>query len=436
MDRTPLNRAPGGATSAPRKGMPGQASPNGGFGDRAWPGNNANNYERGRGPGDPRYAHGGYPNGYGPNRHGASQLPYYPGRYPGNYPGRYPGYYPGYGAGCGPYGYPYYNRYPYYHRYGCYSPYYRPYYSYYYPWFYPTFSIGFGAYWGTPTYIAEPTVIYTEPTVVETVPSYGETYYTQPTNTYIEGTDPDTAYVETQPYSGPVAGGTVYLDQPSQVIAAPPATTSYSAPTNYPAPSAVTAPSTPPQPQTAGSQAAEPAAPPAPDPKLIAAVSAGNEHFAAGRYADARRSYAEATAIDGSDGVPQLLSALTSFAEADYPNASSILRKALNDTPDLVYYPFNIKALYRDGAKFQDHLGALARHVDANPSDQDGQLLLGYMWYASGDAQNAKGAFTTLATAHADNQMYAALRDASSAALDSLKNPPQQPATTTSNTKP
>lgn len=414
-----MNRAPAGSASAPRKGGPGAAT-NQGLGNRPGFGSNQ---QRGWGqrPVDPGYSQGrpdygrpGYP-GY---NHGRYRPPYYGGYYP-----RY-----GYGfGGC----YPYYNRYPYYHRYGCYSPYYRPYYSSYYPWFYPTFSLGIG-YWGTPTYVYEPTVVYAEPTVIETVPSYGSTYYSEPTTTYYQGADPDTAYIEAQPYAGGSATGTTYVDQQPYaaqqrtVVEAPAPAPAYSAPTT--APSAPSQPSEPSEPQ--GS------APPPPDPKLIAAVSQGNEHFAAGRYADARRSYEDAMLIDNKDGVPRLLSALTSFAEGDYPGAALATRVAIESTPDLVYYPFNIKALYKDGSKFQEHIAALARHVDSQPSNQDAQFLLGYMWYSSGDAQNAKNVFSVLASTNSGNELYAALRDASSAALESLSQPTQQRATTSTTITP
>jgi tetratricopeptide (TPR) repeat protein len=274
----------------------------------------------------------------------------------------------------------------------------------------PTFSFGV-SYWDTPTYYAAPAVVYTQPTVVVETPEYGgTTYYSQPAPTYYA--DSGTTYVESQVYPAPsVEGsGSTYVERQYAVPTAPPTT---APPVQQPAP----------QQEAPAKQ---------PDQRVLATVGKGNEQFGAGRYADARRSYGEAIAIDDTDGIAELLYGLASFAEGDFTTASVSTRRAMEATPDLVYYPFNIKALYRDQMKFQEHIAALARHSDAQPGDQDAQFLLGYMWYASGDAQNARTIFGGLATNNPDEKLYSALRDASGEALESLSKQPPQSATTQS----
>jgi tetratricopeptide (TPR) repeat protein len=312
------------------------------------------------------------------------------------------------------YHHPHSHRYPYYHRYGYYRPYYyRPSYVHYYPYFVPTFGFGLGlSYWSTPayyeSYYATPTVVYTQPaTVVETTPVYGGTTWYAETPTYV---DSGTSYVETTPTVETRASGT-YME--GQYIAAPdaPATAQ---------PRTATAPAATPPP-------AEPTAPPRePDPRVLAAVGQGNEHFGAGRYADARRSYGEAMAADATDGVAMLMYGLASFAESDYAAAAGSVRQGLDATPDLIWYPFNVKALYRNDGRFQEHVAALARFVDSQPGNVDAQFLLGYMWYASGDAVSARTMFGGLSASHPSDELFMALRDASTQAVQAMSQQPAQ----------
>lgn len=395
MSRTPLNRVDPNTASrvTPRKSEPANNYPSTNtLGNRNWP---QSNYR------------GGYNNNYNryPNQHGADRWPNN-GPYWGHNHDHYPAY-----------RYPYYHRYPYYNRYGCYQPYYTPWYAYGYPYFAPTFGFGigfgygygygstyWGSYWGTPTYYAEPTVVYTEPSTV---------IYTQPAQTYY----PDS--------------GTVYIDQQQ---AAPPSadsgTTGYVAPQQYAAPSAPSAPPPAAAPSTASQPAQQQAPAKEPDKRVLAAVGQGNEHFSSGRFAEARKSYGEAAAIDPTDGVAKLLYGLAGFAEGDFASASTSVRQALDATPDLIWYPFNVKALYRNDAKFQEHVDALARQANLEPGNTEYQFLLGYMWYASGDAANAKTIFAGLALNHASDELFMALRDASSQALESLSKQPASSATT------
>lgn len=399
MSRTPLTRVTpeAGARMTPRKSGRGDQIASRSFGDRRWP---ATDYGSGRYAGgdrtnrhsrpdyvDPGYGQPGYD-----HRPGYGRPPYY-----------HRPVYP-----CGPSHYPYYERYGYYTG-GCYRPYYYPSYAYAYPYFVPTFSFGLG-YWDTPTYYSEPTVIYTQPTTVVGTPAY----YSQPEATYYG--DSGTTYIDSQTYPAPsVEGsGSTYVERQISAPSAPP--TIGMPPTTAP-------PVQQPAPQQEATARQ-------PDQGVLAAVGQGNEHFGAGRFTDARRSYGEAMAIDDTDGIAKLLYGLASFAEGDYVAATASIRHAMKATPDLVYYPFNIKALYRDQMKFQEHLAALAQHADVRPGDQDAQFLLGCMWYASGDAQNAATKFGSLALNHPDEKLYAALRDASKVALESLSKQPPQSAQT------
>lgn len=367
MSRTPLSRVDPQTSVTPRKSGPGINYGSSSVGDRRWPG--AAGPSTGYRGGD-RYG-SWYGDRYGRYGDRYGRAPY------GGYGYRYP--YHGYR-------YPYY-RFPYYSRYGYYRPYYySPYYVHAYPYFVPTFGLSF-TYFDTPYYYSEPAVVYTEPSTV---------VYAQPQTYYAES---GTTYVETQP-----APSTTYVERQYEVQQAPST-----------APAVEAAPS---------QQEQQPAK--QPDQRVLAAVGQGNEHFGAGRYAEARNAYGEAMAIEPTDGVARLLFGLASFAQGDFSTAAGSVRQALDTTPDLIWYPFNIKALYRNDAKFQEHVAALAGNVDAAPGNTENQFLLGYMWYASGDAVSAKTIFGALATNNPSEQLYLALRDASTQALESMTKQGQQ----------
>ncbi len=397
LSRTPLTRVPSDSASrfTPRKSGPGDTTSRT-FGDRRWSGGDrydgdrySSRYDRGGWYGD-RY---GSRYGYG-YRHGYHRYPHYHDRYHRHYGG---------------YGY-----------YGWYSPYYRPAYVYAYPYFVPTFSFGL-SFWDTPDYYAayysEPAVVYTQPTTIVESP----TYYSAPAPYYA---DSGTTYVQSETYAAPVETGTTYVERrvETQYGTAGTSTVTTAPPTIGMPPTAPPA-SAPPGSQQPAPQGEAPVK--QPDQRVLAAVGRGNEHFGAGRYAEARAAYGEAMGIDDTDGVAMLLFGLASFGEGDFATAGTVTLRALDATPDLIYYPFNVKALYRSPEKFQEHVNALARRVDADPGDDQARFLLGYMWYASGDAQNAKVVFESLATNRPSEELYPALRDAAAQAIEMMAKQPQ-----------
>lgn len=424
MSRTPVGRASPEMAARMRPQLSGPGANNNNnrngirsFGDRDWSGGRAtsNRYWNGLGRGyrPPQF-------GFGRN-HGFGQ---------GGHP-RYEVYNHGYSA--------YYRN----------SAHHLPSYSYAYPYFAPTFGfgLGYGLGYGSygSAYMGGYPAVY--PQMAMVYPSYGTGYYGDPG--YVDTgsgyyADAGTAYVQSpgyaadpgyvapypgsgttvvdpQAYPAPSAGtGSVYVDgQYAPPNVRSPRPTIGMPPTAPPA-------TAPPAPQQPDAQSAAPVK--EPDQRVLAAVGQGNEHFGAGRYSDARRSYGEAMAIDDTDGVAKLLYGLSSFAEGDFSAASVATQKALDATPDLIWYPFNVKALYRNDTKFQEHVAALARKVDAEPGNTEAQFLLGYMWYASGDAVNAKTVFGALAANNPSDELFMALRDASTQALESLSKQPQQPA--------
>jgi Flp pilus assembly protein TadD len=160
---------------------------------------------------------------------------------------------------------------------------------------------------------------------------------------------------------------------------------------------------------------------------VLAAVGEGNSAFAAGRYGDARRAYVRAVLFDENDGTAKLLYGLATFAEGDFGVAATALRRALATTPDLIDYPFNIVALYGNGAGFNEQLSALARYIGANPEDREAILLLAYLRYASGEAAEAQVMFGALADADPTDSLVVFLRDAATRAMQAGQAQPAAP---------
>lgn len=154
-----------------------------------------------------------------------------------------------------------------------------------------------------------------------------------------------------------------------------------------------------------------------PDPMVVAAIQEGNAAFSGGRNSDARRSYVRAVLLDEKDGVAKLLYALASLAEGDVSVGSTALHRALVTNPDLIEYPFNIAAMYRSPDRFADQLVILTKHIGSHPEDRDAVLMLSYLHYASGGAEQARVLLGAMVDADPNDELALLLRDAADRAL-------------------
>ncbi|MDO8629046.1 MAG: tetratricopeptide repeat protein [Phycisphaerales bacterium] len=259
---------------------------------------------------------------------------------------------------------------------GYYGSYYRPGYLYTYPYFVPTYRYGYGSS-GYVSYYPDAVTRY------DYAPTYTDSAYSGPSQTYTN--EPSAGYAPGAPAN---SGGAYAIPSQPQV-----------------------------QSETTTRQ---------PDPMVLAAVGEGNSAFAAGRYGDARRAYVRAVLLDENDGTAKLLYGLATFAEGDFGVAATALRRALATTPDLIDYPFNIVALYGNGAGFNEQLSALARYIGANPEDREAILLLAYLRYASGEAAEAQVMFGALADADPTDSLVVFLRDAATRPMQAGQAQPTQ----------
>ncbi len=147
-------------------------------------------------------------------------------------------------------------------------------------------------------------------------------------------------------------------------------------------------------------------------------VGQGNAAFVGGRYAEARRLYISAVLLDERDGHAKLLYAFANFAVGDHSVAGVALRRALLTTSSLIEYPPDVRLLYPNHSIFESHLDGLARSVASQQDNYPAKLLLGYLYFASGDAALAAGVFSELVKKDPDDNVVSLLRDAATRLRD------------------
>lgn len=140
-----------------------------------------------------------------------------------------------------------------------------------------------------------------------------------------------------------------------------------------------------------------------------ALLDRGDEAFTAGRFDEASRWYVSAMLADDKDGVAALLYAVSNVALGDYQVAAAALRRALETTPELIENPIDVRRLYSQASQFETHRDDLAAFVDDHREDRDATLLLGYLYFASGDADRARTVFEGVSASDPADELAASL---------------------------
>ena len=154
---------------------------------------------------------------------------------------------------------------------------------------------------------------------------------------------------------------------------------------------------------------------PSPEPLM----QRGADAFAAGRYDEARSFFMQSVLADERDGYAKLLLALTHFAMREYDVASLALRRSLLTAEVLIREPLDVRTLYEDLGRFQAQLSDLAAHVAREPWADDSQLLLAYVHFSIGQAEEAAAILDRVTRRNPEDalakQLLASVRDASRA---------------------
>jgi len=138
----------------------------------------------------------------------------------------------------------------------------------------------------------------------------------------------------------------------------------------------------------------------------------GAKSFQTGDYEQAVSEFARALLNDPENGFAQLGYAVGQFAIGDFQAAAQAVRRGLALVPDVVDQPIDVSRQYGVEGDFERHLQSLQRYVSANPQDQDGWFLLGYLAYAGGKPADAIRALEKAAAINPQDTYAAVLRDA------------------------
>jgi len=133
------------------------------------------------------------------------------------------------------------------------------------------------------------------------------------------------------------------------------------------------------------------------DDSTRSVIQEGTAAFTAGDYGTAQRLFLEAVMADERDGYAKLLHAVASFARGDYELAGLTARRALHTSQVLMYQPPDLRTLYADAETFRAHLVALCTYVDQHRANGNAKFLLGYVYFATGQPEDAVRLFSELA---------------------------------------
>lgn len=112
-------------------------------------------------------------------------------------------------------------------------------------------------------------------------------------------------------------------------------------------------------------------------------IDDGLRLFRLGLFDEARQAFVHAVLEDESDGYAQFFYGLSHFAVGDYAAAALSMRHALATAPELVDDPLDVGAFYGDRILFEAQLDSLIGHAGARAGKGDAGFLLGYMYFAS-----------------------------------------------------
>jgi thioredoxin-like negative regulator of GroEL len=134
------------------------------------------------------------------------------------------------------------------------------------------------------------------------------------------------------------------------------------------------------------------------DERVAEDLKVGDRLFRAKEFPRAERRYREAAQANPNLAEPHLRLAQVSIARKDYAQAARHIHDAQTAEPgwQLMAQPRDIQNLFGDPADFTRTLADLESHLQANPEDRDGWLVLGTELYLTGRTERAHDAFLRL----------------------------------------
>ncbi len=115
----------------------------------------------------------------------------------------------------------------------------------------------------------------------------------------------------------------------------------------------------------------------------------GHGAFVAGRYEEARSYYLQAILNDTDDSFAKLFYSLANIAVGDYGPAYQSLREALSINHELIDNPIDLRQFYADRETLDGHKTRLSVAIQGAVDASEEQFLLSYLYFSTGDPQNA-----------------------------------------------
>ncbi|WP_422926938.1 tetratricopeptide repeat protein [Singulisphaera sp. PoT] len=138
-------------------------------------------------------------------------------------------------------------------------------------------------------------------------------------------------------------------------------------------------------------------------------VTFGDRLFRAGNYRKAEERYEQAARTDPHSAIPRARLAQIALVRGQYHEAANHLREAQTAEPGWLTKPFDIQSLYAEPGDFARQVAKLESHLQAEPQDRDGWLVLGAQWYLSGRTEKASDVFLRLTDRKPDATLAAFL---------------------------
>lgn len=119
-------------------------------------------------------------------------------------------------------------------------------------------------------------------------------------------------------------------------------------------------------------------------------LNEGDRLFREGSYIEALASFEMANAYQGTDPESLLYLMHTKAALGQYHSAAFLLRKTLDNFPELPLVNLEPKGFYEDPSAYVRHVEKLQRRAEEDAYDPDPQLLLAYYQWFAGDHDKAR----------------------------------------------
>ncbi len=135
----------------------------------------------------------------------------------------------------------------------------------------------------------------------------------------------------------------------------------------------------------------------------------GDRLFRAKNYRRAYDRYEQAARSDPHSAGPRIRLAQIAIVRNQYAEAANHLREAQAAEPNWLTKPFDVQSIYSEPGDFAKQIAKLEAHLQAEPQDRDGWLVLGAQWYLSGRTEKASDVFLRLTDRKPDATLAAFL---------------------------